>query len=282
MREVFMKKSVLYLILAIFCTTMSVQAHCHGSHNYVTHTNYFQEGHRFANCNRHSLLNETTVYYYANGSRNSYTTSTIFNQDGSILESGCYNVKHLIYNNKHYFTFYKNKKYQILDENGNYLSVKNYKFMKEVAPNKLLVKLDKKYGIIDLKENVVTPIKYKKFEQVGLNLFITQLNGYYGMCDNSNNILINNENDSIKQLYETYLIKKMGKYGLADKNGKIILPVEYDKIKKLGEYILTEKNNKYGVLDSTGTIIAEPIYKDIRLNRNSLEGKLPKGSWTNL
>lgn len=154
--------------------------------------------------------------------------------------------------------------------------------MKEIAPNKLLVKLDKKYGIIDLKENVVTPIKYKKFEQVGQNLFITQLNGYYGMCDNSNNTFIKNENDSIKQLYETYLIKKMEKSGLADKNGKIILPVEYDKIKKLGEYILVEKDNKYGVLNSTGTIIAEPIYKDIRLNRNTLEGKLVKGGWTNL
>lgn len=261
---------------------MSVQAHCHHSHNYVTHTNYFQEEQHFANCNKHSLLNETTVYYYANGTRNSYTTSTIYNNDGTILESGCYNVKHLIYNNKHYFTFYKNKRYQIIDENGNYLSVKNYKYMKEIAPNKLLVKLDKKYGVIDFNEKIITPIKYKKFEQVEQNLFITQLNGYYGMCDNANNILIKNENDTIKPLYETYLLKKMGNYGLTDKNGKITLPVEYDKIKKLGEYILIEKDDKFGVLDSTGKIIAKPIYKEIRLNRNNLEGKINKGDWINL
>lgn len=277
-----MKKLIIYFIVTMFYTTMSVQAHCHHSHNYVTHTNYFQEELHFANCNKHSLLNETTVYYYANGTRNSYTTSTIYNNDGTILESGCYNVRHLIYNNKHYFTFYKNKKYQIIDENANYLSVKNYKYMKEIAPNKLLVKLDKKYGVIDFNEKIIIPIKYKKFEQVEQNLFITQLNGYYGMCNNANNIIIKNENDTIKPLYETYLLKKMGNYGLTDKNGKIILPVEYNKIKKLGEYILIEKNNKFGVLDSTGEIIAKPIYKEIRLNRNILEGKINKGYWINL
>ncbi len=278
-----MKKVAIYLFLGlIFSGNCCAMAHHCSSHYYVTYKDYFQEEHNFANCDKHSMLKETTVYYYSNGSRRTYITNTIFNQDGSILESGCSNVKHIIYKNKHYFTFYKNKKYQILDEQGNYLSVKNYKSMKEIAPNRLLIKLDKKYGIIDLKENVITPIKYNKFEQFGQNLFLTKLNGYYGMCDNSNNILIKNEHDSIKPLYETFILKKYDKYGLADKNGKIILPVEYDKIKKLGEYILTEKDNKFGVIDSAGNIIAEPIYKKIRLNRNSLEGKLAKQNWQNL
>lgn len=278
-----MKRLAIFFILMIALNTnLPASAHHCSSHYYLTYKDYFQEEHNFADCNRHSMLKETSVYYYSNGTRRSYTTSTIFNEDGSVLESNCSNVKHIIYNKKHYFTFYKNKKYQILDENGNYLTVKDYKYMQEIAPNKLLVKLNKKYGIINLKEDVITPIKYKKFEQIGKNLYLTKLNVYYGMTDNSNNSLIKNEHDKIVPLYETFILKKYDKYGLSDKNGKIILPVEYDKIKKLGEYILVKKDGKYGILDSGGNIIAQPIYKKIRLERNSLEGKLHKNNWEKL
>ena len=278
-----MKRFFICFILMILSSIyLPSEAHSCSSHYYVTYKDYYQEEQNFINCNRHSLLKETTVYYYSNGSRRTYTYSTIYNQDGSILESGCSNVKHLIYKNIHYFTFYKNGKYQVIDEKGNILTVKKYKQMKEVAPNKLLVKLEKKYGIIDLHDNIVVPIKYKKFEQVGKNLFLTKLNGYYGFTDDSNKIIVKNEYEKIKPLYETFLLKKYGKYGLVNKNGQIILQAEYDSIKKIGEYILIEKNNKYGVLDSAGNIIAEPIYKKIRLERNSLEGKLPKKTWATL
>ena len=108
------------------------------------------------------------------------------------------------------------------------------------------------------------------------------VNGYYGMTDNSNNILIKNEHDKIKPLYDVFVTKKYDKFGIVNKNGKIILQTEYDKVKKLGEYIIVKKDGKYGVLDDCGNIIAETIYKKIRLNRNTLEVKLPKNSWKTL
>lgn len=275
-----MKKIAIYFILSlIICTSAPVEAHHCSSHYYVTYKDYYQEELNFANCNKHYAIKETTVYYYSNGTRRSYITNTIYNEDGSILETNCSNLRHIIYKDKHYFTFYKNSKYQIIDEYGNYLSVKKYKKMTEIAPNRLLVKLDKKYGIIDLNDKVITPIKYKKFEQIGPNLFLTKLNGYYGISDSDNNILVKNEHEKIKPLYDTFLLKKYGKYGLADKNGHIILPTEFKNIKKLGEYILIEKNNRYGIIDSSGNIIAEPIYKKIRLIRNTLEGKFPNNNW---
>lgn len=278
-----MKKIALCFVLGlILSANTTVEAHyCH-SHHYITYKDYFQEEQNFVNCDRHYAVKETTVYYYSSGGRSTYVTNTIFNEDGSVLVANCSNVKHIIYKNKHYFTFYKNKHYQIIDEQGNCLSLRNYKSMSEIAPNRFLVKYEKKYGIIDLNENIITPFKYKEFKPVGQNAFITKLNGYYGMIDSSNNILLKNEHDKIKELYETFLLKKYDKYGLADKQGRLILPVEYDKIKKLGEYILIEKNNKYGVLDSTGNIIAEPIYKKIRLERNNLEGKVAGNSWQSL
>ena len=278
-----MKKSIICLILGFIISSNSavLAHHCH-SHYYVTYKDYYQDELNFANCDKHYAIKETTVYYYSNGTRRSYVTNTIYNNDGAILASGCSDVKHFVYNKKHYFTFYQNKKYQIIDEFGNFISINNYKQMQEIAPNRLLVKLDKKYGVIDLNNNIITPIKYKEFKQIGPNLFLTKLNGYYGMADNSNNIFIKNEYDKIKPLYDTYLLKKYDKYGLADKNGKFILLAEFDDIEKLGEYILIKKDNKYGVLDSSGNIISNPIYKKIRLERNTLQGKLAGNCWQNL
>lgn len=268
-----MKKFLLVLSLtAILLGHNPVEAHHCSSHAYVTHKDYFQEDLVFHNCKKHSVLKETTVYFYSNGTRRTYITNTIYNSDGSVLETGCSDVKHFIYNKKHYFTYYKNKKYQIIDENGNKLTVKNYKLMNEIFENKFLVKLDKKYGVIDINEQVIVPIKFQKFEQVGKDLFLTKLNGYWGFIDSSNTVLVKNENEKIKPLYETFVLKKYGKYGLVDKNANLILATEYDNIKKLGEYILVEKDNKFGLYDSMGNCISEPVYKKIRLERNNLEG----------
>ena len=96
------------------------------------------------------------------------------------------------------------------------------------------------------------------------------------MVDSSNNIILKNEYDKIKRVYDTYILKREGNFGLADVNGQIILPADNDKIKKLGEYILVEKDNKYDVYDSDGNKLNEKSYKNIRLERNILEGKLNK------
>lgn len=277
-----MKKIFLSLAFCLlFLSTNSANAHhCH-SYAYVTYRDYYREDLVFHNCNKHSVLKETYVYYYSNGTRRTNVVNTIFNNDGSVLVSNCSDVKHFLYNGKHYFSFYKNKKYQIIDEFGEPLTVKNFKMMKEVFPNKFLVKLEKKYGIIDLFENTIVPIKYNKFEQVGKDLFLTKLNGYWGLIDSSGKVFVKNENDKIKQIYNVFILKKDDKYGLANLNGEIVLSTDYDKIEALGEYIVVKKDKKYGVYDSNGNKLTDIIYKKIRLNRNNLE-VLQEKNWIEL
>ena len=270
------KKCFVLLLFSIFlCSNSIVYAHCH-NHVYLVHKDFYQEEQNFHNCDKHYVLTETTVCYYSNGSRRTYTNSTIFNKDGSIVATNCRDVKHLIFNKKHYFTFYKNKKYNILDESGVITSVKNYKKMEEIAPNKLLVKLDKKYGIIDLKENKIVPIKYKKFEKIGDDLYLTKLNGFWGILNSSNKTILRNQYDKITPIYECFKIKRKDKYGLIDSKGNIIINAKCDSIKKIGEYIIVKLEGKFGVYDSVGNKISECIYRKIRLERNILEGKLGK------
>lgn len=265
-----MKKNFVVLLFCflLFSNNSALAHHCHS--HYVTYRDYYQEDIAFHNCNKHYAIKETTTYYYSNGSRYTYVYSTIYNSDGTILEAGCRNLKHYIKDGKHYFTFYKNKKYNIMDETGKYLSFKNYKNMYEINNNKLLVKLNKRYGIIDLNENIIVPIKYKSIEKVGEDLFLTKLNGYYGFINSSNKILVKNEYDSIKQIHNIYKLKQDGKFGLANSKGEMILFSNCDKIKKIGEYILVKRNKEYGVFDADGNIIADIKYRKVNFERNTL------------
>lgn len=276
-------KKVLFCSILVFSLGLNNTALAHYcyNHSYLVHRDYYEEEFNFANCDKHYVIEGTSTYYYSNGTRSRYTSSTIYNSDGTIIEANCRNVKHYIHNNKHYFSFYKNKKYNIISEDRSFTSVKKYKSIEEIAPGKLLVKLNKKYGIIDLNENEIVPIKYKSFKTIGESLYLTNLNGYYGMINVSNKTLIKNEYDKIKEIHNAYLLKGKNGYGLADKNGKIIVTANCDNIKKLGEYIVVEQGNRFGVFDSNANSICPIIYKKIRLERNSLEGNLNK-EWVKL
>ena len=275
-----MRRFFIYFFTLLMCSNFSTaQAHSCSSHYYLTHTDYYEEEQTFADCDKHSMLKQTTVYFYSNGTRRTQSLCTIFNKDGSVLISGCSNVQHLIHNKKHYFIFYKNKKYQIIDENSNILTLKNYKKMTRITDDKILVKLNKKFGIINLNEEVIVPIKYKKFEQIEKDLFTTKLNGYWGIINSSGKILVKNEHEKIKPLLNIYLLKKYDKYGLANKKGEIIFETKYDNIKILDEYIVIKKDKKCALLDSYGNLLTDIEYKDFRLNRNSVEAKVPKLGW---
>lgn len=257
--------------------------HIHGSY-YVSSarlvgTDCYQEEHLFADCNRHSMISDTNIYFYSDGTRRSYTYYTIIDNTGGVIISGLSDAKHVIYNNNHFFLIKKNNKYKILSENGEILTKRDYTKMSEIEPNKLLVRANKKYGIIDLAENTIIPIKYKSLKLIGKNIFLTNLNGYHGIIDTSNNILVKSDCEKIKQLYDTFLLKRYGKFGLADLNGHILYEAEYDKIKTLGEYIVIKKDKKYGVLNSLGEEITPICYKKIKLERNSLMGKTEQNNW---
>lgn len=262
------------------------QGYYHGNNYYRNSSNIYlvrkdfdEREEKFVNCNKHTLLTETTTNYYSDGTRRIYKQYTVFNEDGTTLLTSTNSIKHIIFENNHYFLVKKNNTYKIIKDDGVEISHRKYTSMTELAPNKLLVKYEKKYGIIDINENIIVPIKYKKFETIGNNLFLTNLNGYYGMIDYSNKILIENKYDKIKQIHNSFLLKKQGKFGLANSFGKIIIPANYDSIKKLGEYILVKKDNNYGLLDSDSNWITEVKYKKIKLERNTLYGQNQDKSW---
>ena len=254
----------LTLVLSSNFNLAFARCHYHGSSCsscvYVVGSDTFQEERALPKTDKYSLLVDTTINYYSNGSKRTYYNYSILRQDGTILVSNCSDVQHVLANNKNYFLIKRGSYYKILDSKGIETANRHYTRMYEVLPNKIVVRVNKRYGVIDINENVIVPIKYKEFERIGNDLFVTKLNGYYGLVDSSYNIYLKDEYDKIKPLYDTYLIKKAGKYGLIDIKGNIILEAHYDKIKKLGEYIIVEKDNLYGAFDSTGVKLSDIKY----------------------
>ena len=275
-----MKKKVLILLFMLFFSFNHVEARCHGHYHYystpvyLVKSDYFEDEQNFVNCKEHYLLTKTTVNFYSNGTRRTYYSHTVFNNDGSILIADCTDIQHVVYENQHYFLFKKNGQYYIANSSGEVFAKRKYTRMNLIADNRVLVCVNKKYGIIDLQENIVLAIKYKSFDNYGNNIYLTKLNGYYGFVDSNGYIVIRNEYEKIKVLYATFVLKRYGKYGLADINGEIILDAKYDKIKKIGEYILVKKDKLYQVYSSTGDLISDKYYKNIRLERNVLKGKV--------
>ena len=234
---------------------------------------------KFKDCEDHYAMQETIIDYYSDGSKRTYTNSTVYKSDGTILVSDCRKIEHLVYEDKHYFIVYKQKGAQLLDNNAESITIRKYSSIQSILPNRLLVKYNKKYGIIDLTEKVIVPIKYQHLEQIGFDKFIAKLNGYYGIIDVNNNIILDCDCDKIKPLFDTYVVKRYDKYGLYDINANKIADINNDKIEKEGEYILVKKNNKYSIYDYAGRLLTDIKYKKVRLKRNHLQGLNNKNKW---
>lgn len=298
-----MKKFVIGL-LSVFIFVATCEAHTcagtrcnhysHYNHNnyrynssshpvYLINSEHEKSEQRFPNCDKHYVETETTINYYSDGTRRVFANSTIFNSDGTVLLDNCLSVDHLIYEDKHYFIVKRYKEgFKIIDSDGNILTHRNYSYMTDIAPNRIMVKFDKKYGIIDLAENTVVPMIYQKFDRAGENIFTAKLNGYWGIVDINNNIMVKFECNNIKRIYDVFVAKKYDKFALINSEGAFISGFDYDKVKKLGEYILVAKNKRYGVYDYNGMKLTDLKYKKIRLERNNLEGQLYSDSWLKL
>ena len=249
---------------------------------YIIRTEHEQEQVNFPDCAEHYAITDITTNVYSDGTKRSFSNSTIYNSDGTVFDTDCTSVKHTVYENDHYFIIGKRDGYRITDEDGNVVTSRNYPWMSELEPNRLLVRRDKKYGIINLSDETIVPIKYDKFENVNNRIMIAKLNGYYGVIDYDNNTLVYPDCERIKPFYDTLLLKRYHKYGLASLNGEKIFEPHYDKIKKLGEYIVIKKDDKYGVLNAKGEIIEEIIYKKIKLERNRLRGMRDNTGWIDI
>ena len=123
-----MKK--IFIILALLLTVNSVQAHPRhynygygysGCSNcvYLLKSDFYQKTQTLPDCEDHSILIDTTINYYSNGAKRTYSTySVVDNKKETIILSDYLDIKHVLVNNKHYFLAKNGREYKILNGKG--------------------------------------------------------------------------------------------------------------------------------------------------------------------
>ncbi len=180
--------------------------------------------------------------------------------------------EYLEYISDDYFVTYKNKKFGIINANGD--KVVDYKYDSiQKIPNTNMVQavmFNKKYIDIIKDDKVVYSMK---------NAEIWLKDNYVIMNSDSERVYIDFEGNVIEntKLFENQLYayeNQSEKWGFINKNGDIIVECKYDFATEFNKngFAGIKQNGKWGVINSAGEIIVEPIYK-IDSNNPNFVGK---------
>lgn len=180
--------------------------------------------------------------------------------------------EYLEYISDDYFVTYKNKKFGIINANGD--KVVDYKYDSiQKIPNTNMVQA------VMFNKNYIDIIKDDKVVYSMKNAEIWLKDNYVIMNSDSERVYIDFEGNVIEntKLFENQLYayeNQSGKWGFINKNGDIIVECKYDFVTEFNKngFAGIKQNGKWGVINSAGEIIVEPIYK-IDSNNPNFVGK---------
>jgi len=196
-----------------------------------------------------------------------------------------------IYN---FFEYYEDKKYGVIDKDGNIIIPANYN--KIIIPNPerdvfICYNSDGNIQVFNSNKqeiftefNKVEPIKLKNVASIlcyEKSVLKYEKDGLYGLIDFNGKTITKNIYNSIENLQSTegkFLVSKNSKYGVINIKGKTLVKTDYDSI-KTDEYfdieneknvksgfivsITTDDGYKYGYIDYKGKEILEVKFSDI-------------------
>lgn len=168
---------------------------------------------------------------------------------------------------KSYFSAYKDNKWGVIDEAGNYVIDPSYAEM-IVVPNSKNDVFICTYDVDYTAGTYKTKALNSKNEEVFTNY--EQIEAIQNMDKNNN------------AWYEENVlrVKKGEKYGIINLDGTELLPCEYDEIVAQPEVknsLKISKEGKVGIADNEGKIIIQPQYQDIQdLGKDNKDGFIVK------
>ncbi len=198
---------------------------------------------------------------------------------------------HEAFSKKYYFPVYTNKKWGVIDNNGDIIiepTYEEYIIIPNDEKDVFICTYDVDYNKNTYKTKVINANNeeiisgYKKIEPIynydesnniffDDNILLVEKDNKYGLIDYEGKVILNCDYDGIealKKIENSFIIKKDNKQGIVDAKGKIIIEPTYKEIKSIGDnyqngYIVINEKNKYGVIDFTGNQVLENKYDDI-------------------
>ena len=165
------------------------------------------------------------------------------------------------------FTVYKNNKWGVIDETGNYVVDPSYAEM-IVIPNS-------KIGVFICTYD----INYEtgEYKTKALNEKNKEIFTEYSKIEAIQNI---DTTGNLSYDQDVLKVQKDGKYGLINFSGKEIIPTDYEEITAISgvkNSYKIKKDGKYGIVNNEGNIVVEPKYADIdTLGKDNKSGFIVK------
>ena len=165
------------------------------------------------------------------------------------------------------FAVYKNNKWGVIDETGNYVVDPSYAEM-IVIPNS-------KIGVFICTYD----INYEtgEYKTKALNEKNKEIFTEYSKIEAIQNI---DTTGNLSYDQDVLKVQKDGKYGLINFSGKEIIPTDYEEITAISgvkNSYKIKKDGKYGIVNNEGNIVVEPKYADIdTLGKDNKSGFIVK------
>ena len=197
------------------------------------------------------------------------------------------------------------EKFMVFDNSSNELKDKQYEYLEYIYDDCFIAYSDKKFGVVDSNGNIIIDFKYDLIQKIPNSKLVQAKN----LTKNTTDFLLKDElitsmkNAEIelfdkyiavksdteieylnyqgkilenKELFEKelYAYTKDGKWGFINKNGDIVVDIQYDFVTELNEYGFAgvKKDGKWGVINSKGEEVIEPVYI-IDSNKPNFVGK---------
>lgn len=191
--------------------------------------------------------------------------------------------------------FVKNKKYGIMNTQGQITTKAEYDNIEYIFDNYYIAQKSGKYGIIDVNNQNVVPFDYEKISyrkeadfievekkdaestEILNNKFEKQLEGIITEVNTDKEYIrvrigdeykyynFKLEEKDVKELLNSntiFLSKRDGKYGYVDKDGKVIVDYIYEDAKEQNSYgyAAVKKDGKWGAIDKDARQVSECKY----------------------
>ena len=198
-----------------------------------------------------------------------------------------------------YFTLEQNKKYGVIDRNGNIVIEAEYEAVQIPNPSKAIFVCVKEYNentkeyetVVYNEKKEVLLSNYKNVQAISIytnvnstpyekSVLTYKENGKYGLINLEGKQItkpVYDEISSINYKEGTFLVKQNELEGIINMKGKVIIKCEYESVtsdnyysengnKKQAGFIVSKKTEdgyRYGYANYRGTIILNPIYTQL-------------------
>lgn len=213
-------------------------------------------------------INQTTTNQYSIAITDDEKYKIIDNEQDELKEQK-YDYLEYIYED--YFITYKNKKFGIINSNGERIVDYKYDSIQKVPNANMVI-------AITLQKNLTEILKDGKTVVSMVNAEITNKDNYFIISSSNERIYIDFDGNIVKNTdfldLQLYASNKNGKWGFINKNGDVVIDYKYDYATELNinGFAGIKQNGKWGVINSNGEIIVEPMY-EIKTNNPNFVGK---------